>query len=163
MENSHLTLANSIFENFSTEDAEKYSPTAARGTEAWDETVSVLGLDWQKLSVSKFDANPYFFVFCDSEAFSYYFGALMYHMLIEDNFSSPSLDNFLYIWTDTAEIEFHVSSDAITEVGELARELSSNLDSKKTNDIKRFFEVRNENEKDGCGDLTNNFIRSVAT
>ncbi len=75
------------------------------GTEAYDETQAFWCKDWDDLSVQIFDENRYCFGFFPISSFSYFFGALLYHMVREGKYQNAALDMMVTFWDEDAEDE----------------------------------------------------------
>ena len=115
----------------------------ATSQEGWDETSYFHQKDWRELAIQDFNSHPYCLSFFAPEAFPFYFGALMYLSIAEQNFECRALENFLTMWEEIPDFDEEVldaSSGSIPEM--VVLELREVLSDQQIGIIECYFDFR---------------------
>ncbi|MEZ5886874.1 MAG: hypothetical protein R3D56_08340 [Paracoccaceae bacterium] len=130
--------------------------------EGWEETAYFRRKDWSDLALADFNSHPYCFSFFDIRAFPFFWGAMMYISLSEENWECRAQENFLIMWEALDAEPTRVHSDSDYELVEkLAVNLGQVLTGLRIDIIEEYFDFRRSAGVLHDEEATRSFVASL--
>jgi len=129
------------------------------GSEAWEDTRELWGRSWSQIELRSFEEHMECFAFLGVENFNHFFGALMFHSLLSENFDVSALD---LLTTGLSDIKNPWSDKSLSSIGErLICDLRNGMSDEQVLLIEEYFDCRAEYicEADNAHGL--GFVRSL--
>lgn len=159
MRKSLLELANKIRSEFEASPPPSAPTGLEVGSEQWEDTRELWGRSWSEIELRSFEEHMECFAFLGVEHFNHFFGALMFHSLLSENFDVSALD---LLTTGLSDIKNPWSDKSLFSIGErLISDLRSRMSDEQVLLIEEYFDCRAEFicEADNAHGL--GFVRSL--
>lgn len=129
------------------------TPNCEKVGEWWEETREFWEKTWDELVLEYYERNAFCFAFLGADNFRYFFGAMMFKCISENQYQVASLDLLLVLWQDYRlgeEMKVDVTTDHM-------KSIRATLSSQDLDIIEEFFAIRKDSQVDDDMDLVSKF------